>query len=93
MPYRRAFIYFSISRSRTPYHVNMLVAGWDNDKKTPELYYMDYLAAMVKVKPIYYEPGVYKVPYKKSMNDCSEYCSIDKLCDELFDELMDLMMN
>jgi len=36
-------------RSRTPYSVNMLLAGFDADKKTPELYYMDYLASMVKL--------------------------------------------
>merc|ERR1712137_704283 len=36
-------------RSRTPYSVNMLMAGFDADKKTPELYYMDYLASMVKL--------------------------------------------
>jgi len=35
-------------RSRTPYQVNLLLAGWDDEKKMPELYQMDYLAAMIK---------------------------------------------
>ena len=35
-------------RSRTPYNVNMLMAGYDN-LTGPELYYMDYLASSVKV--------------------------------------------
>ncbi|XP_077261046.1 proteasome subunit beta type-2 [Temnothorax americanus] len=35
-------------RSRTPYFVNMLLAGYDNDSG-PELYFIDYLASCVKV--------------------------------------------
>jgi len=35
-------------RSRTPYHVNVLLAGYD-DKTGPELYYLDYLATMSKL--------------------------------------------
>lgn len=35
-------------RSRTPYHVNLLLAGFDA-QTGPELYYMDYLAAMTKI--------------------------------------------
>ncbi|KAK1805170.1 hypothetical protein P4O66_019517 [Electrophorus voltai] len=34
-------------RSRTPYHVNLLLAGYD-DTEGPALYYMDYLGALVK---------------------------------------------
>uniref|UniRef100_A0A8C6Z1A2 Proteasome subunit beta n=1 Tax=Nothoprocta perdicaria TaxID=30464 RepID=A0A8C6Z1A2_NOTPE len=34
-------------RSRTPYHVNLLLAGYD-DHEGPTLYYMDYLAALAK---------------------------------------------
>ena len=37
-------------RSRTPYQVNLLIAGFDNDTGKPELYFMDYLASMIKVK-------------------------------------------
>lgn len=36
-------------RSRTPYQVNLLVAGFDKETSNPELYYMDYLASMVKL--------------------------------------------
>ncbi|OXU19505.1 proteasome subunit beta type-2 [Nasonia vitripennis] len=35
-------------RSRTPYFVNMLMAGYD-DHTGPELYFIDYLASCVKV--------------------------------------------
>ncbi|XP_030075712.1 proteasome subunit beta type-2 [Microcaecilia unicolor] len=35
-------------RSRTPYHVNLLLAGHD-EHDGPSLYYMDYLAALAKV--------------------------------------------
>nr|QBH72695.1 proteasome subunit beta type [Nicoletia phytophila] len=35
-------------RSRTPYMVNLLIAGYD-DQTGPELYFLDYLASMVKV--------------------------------------------
>ncbi|XP_051927400.1 proteasome subunit beta type-2 [Hippocampus zosterae] len=34
-------------RSRTPYHVNMLLAGYD-DTDGPGLYYMDHLSSLVK---------------------------------------------
>lgn len=33
---------------QTPYFVNMLIAGFDSDSG-PELYFMDYLASLVKV--------------------------------------------
>lgn len=32
---------------QTPYHVNLLLAGYD-DNDGPSLYYMDYLAALAK---------------------------------------------
>eukprot|EP00050_Salpingoeca_kvevrii_P010982 m.11886 g.11886 ORF g.11886 m.11886 type:complete len:194 (-) comp3186_c0_seq1:229-810(-) len=35
-------------RSRTPYQVNLLVAGYD-EEEGPQLYYLDYLGSMVKV--------------------------------------------
>lgn len=35
-------------RSRTPYHVNVLLAGYD-DKTGPELYYLDHLATMARL--------------------------------------------
>lgn len=36
-------------RSRTPYHVNLLVAGYDTQTNQPELHYLDYLATSTKV--------------------------------------------
>ena len=36
-------------RSRTPYQVNLLLAGFDEESGKPELYFMDYLASMIKV--------------------------------------------
>merc|ERR1711994_454796 len=35
-------------RSRTPYQVNLLIAGFDSETGKPELYFMDYLASMIK---------------------------------------------
>merc|ERR1712050_684139 len=35
-------------RSRTPYQVNLLIAGYDTETGKPELYFMDYLASMIK---------------------------------------------
>ena len=37
-------------RSRTPYSVNPLIAGFDKETGKAELYFMDYLASMIKVK-------------------------------------------
>ncbi|ORX74260.1 proteasome beta 2 subunit [Linderina pennispora] len=36
-------------RSRNPFQVNLLVAGYDKEKKEAALYWIDYLAAMAKV--------------------------------------------
>ena len=41
-------------RSRTPYQVNLLIAGFDSETGKPELYFMDYLASMIKVKAPYH---------------------------------------
>merc|ERR1712112_219983 len=35
-------------RSRTPYQVNLLIAGYDVETGKAELYFMDYLASMIK---------------------------------------------
>ena len=39
-------------RSRTPYNVNPLIAGFDVETGNAELYFMDYLASMIKVEKI-----------------------------------------
>jgi len=36
-------------RSRKPYQVNLLLAGYDSKQNKPRLYWIDYLAAMVDV--------------------------------------------
>ncbi|KAF5297928.1 hypothetical protein FQA39_LY11913 [Lamprigera yunnana] len=36
-------------RSRSPYHVNMLLAGYD-EQEGPQLYFVDYLASIADVK-------------------------------------------
>lgn len=39
--------FVNIFLSQTPYHVNLLLAGYD-EHEGPALYYMDYLAALAK---------------------------------------------
>ena len=39
--------HFSVFPLQTPYHVNLLLAGYD-EHEGPALYYMDYLAALAK---------------------------------------------
>ena len=36
-------------RSRTPYMVNSLIGGFDEQSKTTSLFYMDYLASLVEI--------------------------------------------
>jgi len=36
-------------RSRTPYHTNILLAGYDDVEKKADLFYIDYLAACLEV--------------------------------------------
>ncbi|KAJ3184600.1 Proteasome subunit beta type-4 [Geranomyces variabilis] len=36
-------------RTRNPYHVNLLIAGTDPKTETPELYWLDHMASMVKM--------------------------------------------
>ncbi|XP_015340764.1 proteasome subunit beta type-2 isoform X1 [Marmota marmota marmota] len=40
-------LYFTDVETETPYHVNLLLAGYD-EHEGPALYYMDYLAALAK---------------------------------------------
>jgi 20S proteasome alpha/beta subunit len=37
-------------RSRHPYSVNLLLAGWDPTSAEPSLYWIDYLGTMIKVR-------------------------------------------
>ncbi|CAG8556555.1 11539_t:CDS:2 [Acaulospora colombiana] len=36
-------------RSRKPYHVNLLIAGYDTTDSTPHLYWIDYLGSLVEI--------------------------------------------
>nr|AAX47291.1 proteasome beta 2 subunit [Clonorchis sinensis] len=45
-------------RSRKPYQVNMIIAGFDT-QKGPELFYMDYLATLAKVPFVVHGYGSY----------------------------------
>ncbi|XP_064487190.1 proteasome subunit beta type-2-like [Ornithodoros turicata] len=68
-------------RSRTPYMVNLLLAGYD--KATgPELYYMDYLAAMAKVPH-----GAHGYGSFFTMSVMDRYYREDMTVDEAYDLL------
>ncbi|KAI1231232.1 Proteasome subunit beta type-2, partial [Lamprotornis superbus] len=73
-------------RSRTPYHVNLLLAGYD-DHEGPALYYMDYLAALAKapfaahgygafltlsILDRYYKPGITREEAVELLKKCLE---------------------
>ncbi|RLV96826.1 hypothetical protein DV515_00012394 [Chloebia gouldiae] len=70
----------------TPYHVNLLLAGYD-DHEGPALYYMDYLAALVKtpfaahgygafltlsILDRYYKPGITREEAMELLKKCLE---------------------
>jgi len=48
-------------RSRTPYMVNMMIGGYDEQTDTTSLYYMDYLASLVEVPFAAHGYGAYFV--------------------------------
>ncbi|XP_061664625.1 proteasome subunit beta type-2 isoform X1 [Syngnathoides biaculeatus] len=73
-------------RSRTPYHVNLLLAGFD-DADGPGLYYMDYLSSLAKapfaahgygafltlsILDRYYKPDLTRVEAVDIMKNCIE---------------------
>ncbi|NXX46069.1 PSB2 protein, partial [Tricholaema leucomelas] len=66
-------------RSRTPYHVNLLLAGYD-DHEGPALYYMDYLAALAKVPFAAHGYGSFLTLsildryYKPAVNESNLFC-------------------
>uniref|UniRef100_A0A8B9CX98 Proteasome subunit beta n=1 Tax=Anser brachyrhynchus TaxID=132585 RepID=A0A8B9CX98_9AVES len=81
-------------RSRTPYHVNLLLAGYD-DHEGPALYYMDYLAALAKapfaahgygafltlsILDRYYKPGITREEAVELLKKCLEEESVP-ICD------------
>lgn len=71
-------------RSRTPYSVNLLMAGYD-EQTGPELYYLDYLATMVKIPyaahgyGAFFTVGIMDRYYRSDMNQ-EEAVSLMKKC-------------
>uniref|UniRef100_A0A803SUU2 Proteasome subunit beta n=1 Tax=Anolis carolinensis TaxID=28377 RepID=A0A803SUU2_ANOCA len=76
-------------RSRTPYHVNLLLAGYD-EHDGPTLYYMDYLASLAKapfaahgygafltlsILDRYYKPGITREEAIEVLKKCLEEVS------------------
>jgi len=76
-------------RSREPYMVNSLVAGYDPEEKTPELFYMDYLAAAVPVNYYAYGYGgtfplaIMDQLYRPDMNEKEAIELVEKCCEEI----------
>ncbi|POI21503.1 hypothetical protein CIB84_014750, partial [Bambusicola thoracicus] len=77
----------------TPYHVNLLLAGYD-DHEGPALYYMDYLAALAKapfaahgygafltlsILDRYYKPGITREEAVELLKKCLEEVSCQTL--------------
>nr|AQS22599.1 proteasome subunit beta type-2-like protein [Pseudodiaptomus poplesia] len=66
-------------RSRTPYHVDLLVAGYDMETNKPELYFMDYLASMIKTPYCahgyggYFTTSIMDRHYKSDMTRAQAY--------------------
>jgi len=75
-------------RSRNPYNVNMLVAGYD-EGEGPSLFFMDYLASCVKLPFAIHGYGSYfglsicDKYYKKDMNEAEAMSLLNKIIQEL----------
>ncbi|KAJ8940126.1 hypothetical protein NQ314_010835 [Rhamnusium bicolor] len=71
--------------SRSPYHVNLLLAGYDN-KDGPQLYYLDYLASAASVDYAahgyggYFSLSIMDRNYVKSLNKDQGYELLKKMC-------------
>jgi len=76
-------------RSRTPYFVNLLLAGYDKRTETAELYFMDYLASMAKVPyaghgyGAYFAFGVMDRYYRADMTRDEAYDLLKKCVTEI----------
>lgn len=75
-------------RSRTPYFVNMLVAGYDKEAG-PELYFMDYLASSVKLPfavhgyGSFFTLSVMDRYYREDLNQTQAQDLLQKCIDEI----------
>lgn len=62
-------------RSRTPYQTNLILAGWDKEKNTSELYWIDYLGTMCEVPygfhgyPQMFTGGLLDAEYRDDMTE------------------------
>ncbi|WBW71353.1 20S proteasome complex subunit beta 4 Pre1 [Schizosaccharomyces osmophilus] len=80
-------------RSRKPYMVNLLLAGYDTEKEVPQLYWIDYLATCVRVPyacqgySSFYCLSLFDRYYKPDLS-LDDAIHIMKLC---FDELQKRM--
>ncbi|XP_058804602.1 proteasome subunit beta type-2-like [Phymastichus coffea] len=80
-------------RSRTPYFVNMLMAGYD-DQTGPELYFIDYLASCVRVPYATHGYGgffsltILDRYYKSSMTEDEAYILLKKCVSEVHKRLI-----
>merc|ERR1711944_17109 len=76
-------------RSRTPFHVNLLIAGYDKKENECQLYVMDYLASMVKAPYACHGYGGFFVTalldrhYRKDMNPDEAYALIQDCVEEV----------
>jgi len=74
-------------RSRHPYNINMLIAGYDTKKSTSHLYWLDYLASCVELPYAaqgyaqYYCLSILDAHFKKDM-EIDEVVSLMKDCYE-----------
>jgi len=75
-------------RSRNPYNVNMLIAGYDK-QKGPSLYFMDYLSALVELPFAIHGYGSFfglsicDKYYKKDMNEVEAMDLLNKIILEI----------
>lgn len=75
-------------RSRSPYQVNLLIAGHD-DKNGASLFFMDYLGSMVEVPfgahgyPSYFALSVMDCHYRENMTEAQAISVMQKCIDEI----------
>merc|ERR1712073_279494 len=76
-------------RSRTPFHVNLLIAGYDKTEGECQLYVMDYLASMVKAPYAchgyggFFTTALLDRHYRKDMNKEEAYGLIQDCVEEV----------
>merc|ERR1711884_753140 len=72
-------------RSRTPFIVNLLIAGYDDELEECELYVLDYLASMVKAPFAahgyggFFTTSIMDREYRKDMTEAEAY-NLMKAC-------------